>query len=143
MEKGRMIWLMGKVYDPSETAVDEVEKDVEARIFDYTKSKMRVKIGLSDDYTVTSINRRIDAKVSKGMMLEQETWLLTGEGYNGFMPIYSAYGCFAHFPGINYFIEAYEFAKAYKENFEYYTGQKIKKVYANSGVESLTLRIKY
>ena len=42
-----MIWLMGKVYDLSETAVDEVEKDVEARLLSYTKCKMRVKIGLS------------------------------------------------------------------------------------------------
>ena len=67
-----MIWLMGKVYDLSETAIDEIEKDVEARLLSYTKCKMRVKIGLSEGYSVVSINRSIDADLEPDMLMDVE-----------------------------------------------------------------------
>ena len=143
MEKGRMIWLMGKVYDLSETAVDEVEKDVEARLLSYTKCKMRVKIGLSEGYSVVSINRNIDADLEPDMLMDVDTFILSGEGYQGFVPVYSMTAKIPIPANAECSICKADFEYVYKKNFTYYTGQKIEKVYINEWPTMLTVRIKY
>jgi hypothetical protein len=82
-------------------------------------------------------------EVKDGLILEPDTFIISGEGYSGFMPEYQSIGNFAHFPGFVHYLDLHEFEKACKRNVEYYTGQKVKKATVTEWINMLVLDVKF
>lgn len=103
----------------------DVEKDIEARLKEFTGLELGVSVKVVDDGYEVIVHRSINVEVKDGSILEPDSFLISGEGYSGFMPEYQRIGNFAHFPGILYYFDLPEFEKDCKRNVEYYTGQKV------------------
>lgn len=138
------IWLHKKVYDLETMPTEDIEKDIEAELLDYFKTKMGVSVKKDGDKAVeVLIHRTMNVEAHDDTILEQDTWLLTGEGHQNFVPAYSAAGSFAHFADITYYIDKGDFETAYKRNAEFYGGSKIKKVAVTEWTTMLVLRIEF
>lgn len=138
----KKIWVFGKVYDLFSMPLQDIKKDIEARVKDFVNVDIPVTIDVNNKYVGIAFHRGLNEKLCVGTYLEYDTWLLTGEGYNGFVPVYS-FGSIAHFPNMLYYIDENDFLKSYKKNFDYYCNTKIKKVSVYEGATILSATIKY
>ncbi len=134
----KKLFIMGKVYDIDDCPIEEIKTDIENRLFDFTKNKMPVSIEVKDNYAQITIHRGINVELHDKMILEQDSWILTGEGYNGFSPVYSMPN-FSHYPDMVFYLELDKFTKVFKNNAEHYTGSKLKKVSISELPTSLTI----
>lgn len=137
------IWYLGKVYDLDQMTDVDIEKDIEARIEEFTGKVIGVSVKPTDDGYEVIIHRSLNVEVKDGLILEPDTFIISGEGYSGFMPEYQSIGCFAHFPSFVHYLDLPEFEKACKRNVEYYTGQKVKKATVTEWINMLVLDVKF
>ena len=137
------IWYFGKVYDLDQMKDVDIEKDIEARIEEFTGKVIGVSVKPTDDGYEVIIHRSLNVEVKDGLILEPDTFIISGEGYSGFMPEYQSIGNFAHFPGFVHYLDLHEFEKACKRNVEYYTGQKVKKATVTEWINMLVLDVKF
>ncbi len=141
----KKIFIMGKVYDTGTLTTLEIEKDVEGRLLDFTGIKIGTHIDIDDQSNSIDIRmtRYINnSLVSVGKILEQDTWLITGEGYQGFSPVNSA-KTFPHFSNIDNYFDIDDVCKDYKKNALYYGASKVKDVSIQEASSELSLFLKY
>lgn len=142
----RKLYFMGKVYDMTSTPIADIEKDIEARVQDYTKVFIPVKIKeVSDNEVEVMLYRGVNEEMKSDWILDQDKWLITGEGYNKFMPQYGG-GGFYH-AGLNavYYSDKDDFIANYKRNAVYYGGKRsrVKDVIVDEQQNYLKLNVKY
>ena len=137
------IWYFGKVYDLDQMTDVDIEEDIEARIEEFTDTGIGVCLTVEDDGYSVMLHRTLNVEVKDGLILEPDTFIISGEGYSGFMPEYQSIGNFAHFPGFVHYLDLPEFEKACKRNVEYYTGQKVKKATVTEWINMLVLDVKF
>lgn len=137
------IWFFGKVYDLDQMPEVDIEKDIDARLKEFTGQELGVSVNVVDDGYEVIVHRSINVEVKDGSILEPDSFLISGEGYSGFMPEYQSIGNFAHFPGFLHYFDMPEFEKACKRNVEYYTGQKVKKAMVTEWTNMLVLNVKF
>ena len=137
------IFVFGKVYDLDNQPIVDIEKDIETRVLDFTKVDIAVKININSPKSYEIVfHRGINVSPGNGnTILEQDTWLISGEGYNGFTPVYRM-AC-NHFPNMLYYIDLQAFCHNYKNNAEHYGADKVKKVRVEELPLSLTLELYY
>ncbi len=141
----KKIFIMGKVYDTGTLTTLEIEKDIEDRLFDFTGIKIGTHIDIDDQSKSIDIkmSRHIDESlVSVGKILEQDNWLITGEGYQGFSPVNSA-KTFPHFPNIDNYFDIDDVCKDYKKDALYYGASRVKDVSIKETSSELSLFLKY
>lgn len=136
------VWFFGKVYNDSISAAD-IEKDIDARLKEYTDTGIGVCLKVTDNGYEVILHRTLNVEPKDGCILEADSFLISGEGYSGFMPEYQSIGNFAHFPGFVHYLDLPEFEKACKRNVEYYTGQKVKKATVTEWINMLVLDVKF
>lgn len=137
------IWFMGKTYDLEKMPVVEIEKDIETRLADYTGKKLGACLKFDDGGYEVMVHRSLNVETKDGCILEADTFLISGEGYSGFMPEYQSIGNFAHWPLFTHYFDLPEFERACKRNIEHYTGQKIKSVKVTEYTNLLVLNAKF
>lgn len=85
----KKLFFFGKVY-PQNTPIIEIKRDIEARLFDYTKVEVIVEMNeLSKKELEIILHRGLKETMRSESILDQDTWLISGEGYNGFVPEYA------------------------------------------------------
>ena len=132
------IWFFGKTYDLDQMPVEEVENDIEERLKDYTKVDIGVSIMARADGYDICLHRSLNVELHNGCILEADTFLISGEGYCGFMPEYMSIGSFSHFQCFTHFFDLPEFENTCKRNLEYYTGHKVRYVKISEFTNQLT-----
>lgn len=139
----KKIWIHKKVYS-LDMPLNDIEKDLETELRDYFKTEIGVSVKMVGDNVVEVLfHRTMNVDAHEDTILEQDTWLLTGEGHDNFVPAYSSAGSFAHFPNMVYYIDKTDFEDAYKRNAEFYSGCKIKKVTVTEWSTMLILRVEF
>lgn len=134
---------MGKVYDMNILTASEIEKDVQDRLRDFTRKDIKVHIILGDQSINIEMLRYIDNNLlSEGGIIEQDTCLITGEGYEGFSPVNSA-KTFPHYPNIYNYFDIDEVCKDYKRDALYYGASRIKNVTITETSFMLSLTLMY
>lgn len=137
------LYLMGKVYDMT-TPIADVERDINARLLDYTKLELTVHISeRSKNELEITLFRHMDNVAEQGWIDERDTWLITGEGYNGFVPEYSLPHVGHIIPNGNYYEYVKDFIKFYKRNAVFYGGSRVKDVAIESNSDYLRMIVKY
>ena len=122
------IWIFGKVYDMENNPIADIEKDIEKRLKDFTKVDIGVKLDVSKGNMIEVVfHRGLNEIVHIDTILEQDSWLISGEGYKNFVPAYGI-GSFSHFPNILNYIDRKQFCVDYKKNALYYGADKVKSV---------------
>ena len=76
-----MIWFFGKVYDDSMSVAD-IEKDIEARLRDYTNVEIGVCLKVRDDGYEVALHRSLNVDPKDGCIMEVDTFLISGVGYS-------------------------------------------------------------
>jgi len=122
------IWFFGKAYDLDQMTVENVEKDIEERLKDYSNVEIGVSVEVKPDGYDVMLHRGLNVEPKDGCILEADSFLISGEGYSGFMPEYQSVGSFAHWPLFTHYFDLPEFEKACKRNIQHYTGSKVKNV---------------
>ena len=139
----KKIFIMGKVYDMNILTASEIEKDVQNRLRDFTRTDIEVHLIADDHSIIIEMLRRIDDSIlSKGRIIEQDSWLITGEGYKGFSPVNSA-KTFPHYPNVNNYFDIDEVCKDYKKDALYYGASRIKGVAITETSVMLSLTLMY
>lgn len=137
------IFLMGKVY-PKNTPMNEIKRDVEARLLDYTKVQIGVELNeLSANELEIILHRGLQEKMEPGTIIEQDTWLLSGEGYNGFMPEYRLPMVGHIVPNAIYTVPTDDFIDNYKRNASFYGSSRVKDVFIDEQPNYLRMVVKY
>jgi len=142
----RKLFFMGKVYDMASTPIADIEKDIEARVQDYTKVFIPVKIkNVSDNEVEVMLYRGVNEEMQTGWILDQDKWLITGEGYNKFMPQYGGGGFYYAGLNANYYSDMNDFIADYKRNAVYYGGKRsrVKNAVIDEQQNFLKLNVKY
>ena len=110
---------MGKVYDLATTTLDDIQKDIHDRILDYTNIDIPVSISIlwPDKINIT-LTRNFGERFSNSSLMEQEMYIISGEGYKGYMPKYSLVPGIGipYFPNIIYNYGIDEYVDCYKKN---------------------------
>ena len=135
------IFIFGRVYDLDDLTIDQIEKEITERMIDHTRVKnIKVNINIrSKNSVLVNIGRNLDLELDEDTILEQDTWLITGEGYEGFMPRYCMKPPFPHSPNINYFFDRDEFIRDYKKEAVYQGASRIKNARIVEGRKELNL----
>lgn len=141
----KKLWYMGEVYDLANTSVSEIEMDIEKRLLDYTKLPLKVQIKeISTNELEVKLIRGLNEPIRQGSILEQDCWLITGEGYNDFVPIHTIGFYYA---GLNalYYRDMNDFVADYKRNALHYGGKRsrVKDVMIDEQPNSLLTVITY
>lgn len=121
----RKLYFMGKVYDMASTPIADIEKDIEAKVQDYTKVNIPVSINVVSDKEVeVTLHRGFNEQMKQGWIIDQDKWLISGEGYQDFMPQYGGGGMY--YAGLNavYYEDMDDFIADYKRNAIYYGGKR-------------------
>ena len=79
---------------------------------------------------------------SEGKIIEQDSWLITGEGYKGFSPVNSA-KTFPHYPNINNYFDIDDVCSDYQKDVLYYGASRIKSVTIKETSVMLSLTLMY
>jgi len=136
------IWFFGKVYNDSISAVD-FEKDIEARLKEYTDTGIGVCLTVEDDGYTVMLHRTLNVETKKGCILEADTFLISGEGYSRDMPEYRDIGDPGMWRLFTHYFDLPEFEKACKRTIEQQTGQKVESIKVKEWVNMLVLDVKY
>ena len=136
------IWVFGKVYNMDSMPIADIEKDMEKRLNDYIPYNIGVKITLLYDNEIEIVyHRGLNVEVSNDEIIEQDSWLISGEGYKGFVPAYSTTSGFGHIISAYYYIDKTDFYDAYMKNAAYYGADKVKHVEIDEYPNMLVLKI--
>ncbi len=137
------IWFFGKAYDLNQMTVEDVEKDIEERLKDYSNVEIGVSVEVKPDGYDVMLHRGLNVEPKNGCILEADSFLISGEGYSGFMPEYQSVGSFAHWPLFTHYFDLPEFEKACKRNIQHYTGNKVKNVKITEYTNLLILHARF
>ena len=142
----KKLWLTGRVYDFATIPIPVIEQDIEARLLDYTGVKMSVRIkNTADNEVEVMLYRGINEKMQTGWIIDQDKWLISGEGYKNFMPQYGGGGFY--YAGLNaiYYSDMNDFIADYKRNAVYYGGKRsrVKDVVIDEQQNYLKLNVKF
>ena len=139
----KKIFIMGKVYDMNILTASEIEKDVQNRLRDFTRTDIEVHLIVDDHSIIIEMMRYIDdSLLSEGRIIEQDSWLITGEGYKGFTPVNSA-KTFPHYPNINNYFDIDDVCSDYQKDALYYGASRIKGVTITETSVMLSLTLMY
>ena len=139
----KKIFIMGKVYDMNILTTREIEKDVQNRLQDFTRTDIEVHLIVNDHSIIIEMLRYIDdSLLSEGRIIEQDSWLITGEGYKGFSPVNSA-KTFPHYPNINNYFDIDDVCNDYQKDALYYGASRIKGVTIMETSVMLSLMLMY
>jgi len=140
----KRLFLMGKAYDMQSTPIADVEIDINARLLDYMKAELYVSISerTKNELEIT-LYRHVDYVAKQGWIDERDTWLITGEGYKGFVPKYSLPHVGHIIPNGNYYEDVQDFIQSYKHNAVFYGGSRVKDVAIESSSDYLRMIVKY
>lgn len=142
----KKLWYMGRVYDLAVTPIPVVEKDIETRLLDYTNVPMSVRIReLSENELEVNLIRGVREEMKQDYILAQDAWLITGEGYHGFMPQYSLPSIGSIVPNAVIYDAMEDFVSTYKRNIVFYGSRRsrVKDVFIDSQPTSLCMTLKY
>ena len=137
-----MIWFFGKVYDDSMSVAD-IEKDIEARLKEYTNVEIGVCLAVRDDGYEVALHRSLNVDPKEGCILEVDTFLISGVGYSRDMPEYRNIGDPEHQSLFTHYFNLTEFEKACMRSIKQFTGQKVKSVKVKEWTTMLLLEVKY
>ena len=139
----KKIFIMGKVYDMNILTTSEIEKDVQERLRDFTRTDIEVHLIVEDHSIIIEMMRHIDdSLLYEGRIIEQDSWLITGEGYEGFSPVNSAKK-FPHYPNINNYFDIDDVCSDYQKDAVYYGASKIKRATITETNLMLSLTLMY
>ena len=139
----KKLFFFGKVYSKN-TPVIEIKRDIEARLFDYTKVKLNVELNeLSEKELEIIMHRGLKEPMRPESILDQDTWLISGEGYNGFVPEYALPPRGHIIPNAIYSVATDDFIDCYKKNAVHYGGSRVKNVVIDEQQNYLRMVVKY
>ena len=139
----KKFFFFGKVY-PQNTPIIEIKRDIEARLFDYTKVEVIVEINeLSKKELEIILHRGLKETMRSESILDQDTWLISGEGYNGFVPEYALPPRGHVIPNAIYSVNTDDFIDCYKKNAVHYGGSRVKAVLIDEQQNYLRMVVKY
>ena len=132
---------MGKVYDLGTIPTKEIEKDISERIKDYTDVDIPVGLEVHDNRVKAFFRRCIDAPIRDDKIQEDDMLILTGEGYNDFLPKFNI--PYKQSPDLYAYFNMKKVLEILKQNQIYYTGESVKSVSVVELPNILTMTIKY
>ena len=139
----KRIWVFGKVYDLESLPIADIEKDIEKRIYEYIPYNIGVRITIQNKNEIEIVyHRGLNVEVGNDEIIEQDSWLISGEGYKGFVPAHSTTSGFGHTISAYYFIDKNDFYDAYKKNASFYGANRVKHVEIDNYPNMLVLKIK-
>lgn len=142
----RKFFIFGKVYDLDTQSIPEISGDITNRMRDFTGiDSISAYIELTSPSSVLiGIERNLDRSyIQEGSILEQDKWLITGEGYQKFKPQYCMAPPFPHFPNVNYCFDMNDFIKEYKKEAVYWGATKIQEAKISEGTQEMLLRVSF
>jgi hypothetical protein len=140
----KKMFYFGKVYDTKILSIEEIKYDIEARLFDYTKVQLDLEIKeLSRNELEITLHRAVNEQISPDNMLDQDTWLISGEGYKGFMPKHGLPPRGHVILNACYYVFTEDFVKTYKQNAVHYGGSRVKDVVIDEQPNYLRMVVKY
>lgn len=137
------IFIFGKVYDLDNQPIVDIEKDIAKRVTDFTTVDIGVRIYQDAGEIEVIFYRGINFNTDDDVLLEQDTWIISGEGYKSFVPAYSTSACFSHPMDACYYIDKYDFCNIYKRNAIFYGADRIKDVDVQEHPNMLILMLRY
>ncbi len=137
-----MIWFFGKVYHDNMSTAN-IEKDIEARLKEYTNVEIGVCLTVSDNGYEVALHRSLNVEPKGGCILEVDTFLISGVGYSRDMPEYRNIGDPEHQSLFTHYFNLAEFEKACMRSIKQFTGQKVKSVMVKEWTTMLLLEVKY
>lgn len=143
----KKIYFMGEIYDFAQQTPLAIAQNIEKRIKEFTGQDIPVvcKI-LSNKEIEVTINRRYgqDARVemSPGMIFQFDSFLISGEGYQGFVPEYNMHG-HPNFPNMHYYYGNDQFLDCYRKNAQHYGASRIAGAEIESTDNYLKLKIRF
>lgn len=138
----KKIFVFGKVYDLGIMPTTDIVKDIEARLKDYTGVEIWVLIEVLEKEIVIKMLRGLNAEFKKNAIIEQDRWLLTGEGYQDFRPVHSS-GSFSHFQSCLYYFDVDDVRDNYKKDAVFYGASRVRDVEIDENAWHLNLTLKY
>ena len=137
-----MIWFFGKVYHDNMSTAN-IEKDIEARLKEYTNVEIGVCLTVRDDGYEVALHRSLNVDPKESCILEVDTFLISGVGYSRDMPEYRNIGDPEHQSLFTHYFNLAEFEKACMRSIKQFTGQKVKSVRVKEWTTMLLLEVKY
>lgn len=137
-----MIWFFGKVYHDNMSTAN-IEKDIEARLKEYTNVEIGVCLTVSDNGYEVALHRSLNVEPKGGFILEVDTFLISRVGYSRDMPEYRNIGDPEHQSLFTNYFNLAEFEKACMRSIKQFTGQKVKSVKVKEWVNLLVLDVKF
>lgn len=137
-----MIWFFGKVYHDNMSTAN-IEKDIEARLKEYTNVEIGVCLTVRDDGYEVALHRSLNVDPKESCILEVDTFLISGVGYSRDMPEYRNIGDPEHQSLFTHYFNLAEFEKACMRSIKQFTGQKVKSVKVKEWTTMLLLEVKY
>ncbi len=141
MSMNKKIWIMGRTYDLNTMSVPEIEDDIKARLKDYSGVEVGLKINVKANSIETTFHRSLNVPVEPDTILEADTLLITGEGYQGLNLPYGTN--VPHFPNMIIHLDKKDFCKEYKKNAIHFGASRMKNVKVEEYVTSLCLIINF
>lgn len=137
-----MIWFFGKVYHDNMSTAN-IEKDIEARLKEYTNVEIGVCLTVSDNGYEVALHRSLNVEPKGGCILEVDTFLISGVGYSRDMPEYRNIGNPEHQSLFTHYFNLAEFEKACMRSIKQLTGQRVKSVKVKEWTTMLLLEVKF
>lgn len=137
-----MIWFFGKVYHDNMSTAN-IEKDIEARLKEYTNVEIGVCLTVRDDGYEVALHRSLNVEPKGGCILEVDTFLISGVGYSRDLPEYRNIGDPEHQSLFTHYFNLKEFEKACMRSIKQQTGQRVKSVKVKEWTTMLLLEVKF
>lgn len=134
------VWFFGKVYDDGISAAD-IEKDIEARLREYTDTGIGVCLTVKDDGYSVMLHRTLNVEPKDGCILEADAFLIKGEGYSKNMPEYRNIGDPGLWRLFTHYFDMAEFEKDCMRDIEQQTRQKVESTKVKEWVNMLVLEV--
>lgn len=136
---------MGKTYDLAKEDVKDVSKDVTERLSDYMGAAIPVDVVCPSEKEVNiTIHRQYAEaemiKMESDCVFEQDMFMVTGEGYKGFVPEHHL--TFAHFPNMHIYEAIEDVTSVYKANARRYAS-RVKDVEFETTETEIKVRLKF
>ena len=137
------IWFFGKVYDLDQMPEVDIEKDIEARLKDYTDTGIGVCLTVNKDGYTVMLHRSVNVELKDGCILEADAFLISGEGYSKNMPEYRNVGDPGLWKLFTHYFDLPEFEKGCMREIKQQTGQEVKSVEVKEWVNMLVLDVMF
>lgn len=137
------IFITSKIYDTDAKPITDIEKEVQNDLDNYVgKDRVIFKLYIMDKTAVMCFYRCVDYSSLHAnpvdMIIDADAYMITGEGYEGFMmqcPFYKIPYDYS------YSMEQSEFLKAYKKSGVLLGGDKIKMAKLEIDEKKIVLRV--